>query len=127
MPEHVVAEIAAPKGSPDDLADVHDTDELVRIAQADEVALVGRPPQAPQVDSIRAGGRGRLNPATVKPSTLMHRRHELGRAYAVDPERNGASAGDREIGAPDAAVRTLLIVAREDLEIAREVRDVLAR
>ena len=38
----------------------------------------------------------------------------------VDPERNGAS------GASDAAVRTLVVAAREDLEIAREVRGVLA-
>ncbi|WP_261553816.1 acetate/propionate family kinase [Frankia tisae] len=48
---------------------------------------------------------------------------------AVDPARNSAPADgtvDREIGAPGAAVRTLVLTAREDLEIARGVRSVLA-
>jgi acetate kinase len=47
---------------------------------------------------------------------------------ALDPVRNAPSAGgavDREIGAPGAAVRTLVLAAREDLEIARGVRAVL--
>jgi acetate kinase len=44
---------------------------------------------------------------------------------AVDPTANEAS-GDREITAPGAAVRTLVIAAREDLEIARQVRELLA-
>ena len=42
--------------------------------------------------------------------------------------RPGAERGGRddgEIGTPGAAVRTLVIRAREDLEIAREVRAVL--
>jgi acetate kinase len=43
-----------------------------------------------------------------------------------DAERNAAGHGDREIGAPDAAVRSLLIGAREDIEIARQVRAVLS-
>jgi acetate kinase len=43
----------------------------------------------------------------------------------VDPQRNDGS-GDRQIGADGADVRTLVIEAREDLEIAREVREVLA-
>jgi acetate kinase len=43
---------------------------------------------------------------------------------AVDPERNDRSP-DAEIGASDAAVRAFVIEAREDLEIAREVRRVL--
>ncbi len=34
--------------------------------------------------------------------------------------------GDREITAPDAAVRTLVLTAREDLELARGARSVLA-
>ncbi|WP_462185755.1 MULTISPECIES: acetate/propionate family kinase [unclassified Frankia] len=54
---------------------------------------------------------------------------------AVDPERNdparaggtGPSGGtEREIGVPGAAVRTLVIEAREDLEIARGTRAALA-
>ncbi len=46
----------------------------------------------------------------------------------LDPERNAAAGGsgeDREICTPGAAVRTLVITAREDLQIAREVRSVL--
>ncbi len=40
---------------------------------------------------------------------------------ALDPTRN-PGAGDRDISAPGAGVRTLVIAAREDLEIARQVR-----
>jgi acetate kinase len=42
----------------------------------------------------------------------------------VDRDRNLAT-GDREIGTDAAKVRTLVIAAREDLQIAREVRQVL--
>jgi len=45
---------------------------------------------------------------------------------AVDPELNVSARGDADISASDAAVRTLVIRAREDLEIARQVREVLA-
>jgi acetate kinase len=44
---------------------------------------------------------------------------------AIDEELNRGS-GDREIGSPAASVRTLVIAAREDLEIARQVRELLA-
>jgi acetate kinase len=44
----------------------------------------------------------------------------------VDPEVNEDARPDGEIGAPGAAVRTLVVAAREDLEIAHEVRRVLA-
>jgi acetate kinase len=43
----------------------------------------------------------------------------------VDEERNAAGTGDREIGPPDAPVRSLMIGAREDIEIARQVREVM--
>jgi acetate kinase len=43
----------------------------------------------------------------------------------ADAAANAAGAGDREIGAPAAAVRALVIVAREDVEIARQVRATL--
>ena len=49
----------------------------------------------------------------------------LGVGLGPDPA-DGADAGDREIGAADAPVRTFVIAAREDLEIAHEVRAVLA-
>ena len=43
----------------------------------------------------------------------------------VDPAANAAAGADADIGAPDARVRTLVVSAREDLEIAREVRATL--
>jgi acetate kinase len=46
---------------------------------------------------------------------------------AADPASNDSGTGDREIGAPAAAVRALVISAREDIEIARQVRATLAR
>ncbi len=47
---------------------------------------------------------------------------------AVDPARNtGACGGDADITAAGAPVRTLVITAREDLEIARQARALLAR
>jgi acetate kinase len=45
---------------------------------------------------------------------------------AIDAERNRAASGDTDISADGAAVRTLLITAREDLEIARQARAVLS-
>ncbi len=44
---------------------------------------------------------------------------------ALDPAANAAAHGDAEIGAVGAPVRALVIGAREDLEIVREVRAVL--
>jgi acetate kinase len=41
---------------------------------------------------------------------------------ALDRARNDAATADAEIGAPDAAVRTFVVTAREDLEMARQVR-----
>jgi acetate kinase len=45
---------------------------------------------------------------------------------AVDPARNEADEPDRLISPDGATARVLVVVAREDLEIAREVRAVLA-
>ena len=45
---------------------------------------------------------------------------------AADPASNDEGGGDREIGAPAAAVRSLVIAAREDIEIAGQVRATLA-
>jgi acetate kinase len=45
---------------------------------------------------------------------------------AADPGRNAAARGDTDITAAGAAVRVLVVAAREDLEIARQVRSVLA-
>ncbi|MGP4017433.1 acetate/propionate family kinase [Saccharopolyspora sp. 5N708] len=45
---------------------------------------------------------------------------------AVDPTRNAAASGDADISAVGAAVRTAVVRAREDLEIARQTRAALA-
>ena len=45
---------------------------------------------------------------------------------ALNREANDGAAGDAEIGANGAPVRTLVVTAREDVEIARGVRQVLA-
>jgi acetate kinase len=44
---------------------------------------------------------------------------------AVDPERNRATTADADISAVGAAARTVVVTAREDLEIRRQVVDVL--
>jgi acetate kinase len=44
---------------------------------------------------------------------------------ALDADRNIASGEDREIGAAGARVSALVIAAREDLQIAQEVRQVI--
>ena len=45
---------------------------------------------------------------------------------AVDESRNATAQPDCDISAPGAAVRTLVITAREDIEIARQTRAALA-
>jgi len=46
---------------------------------------------------------------------------------AIDETANRRPDGDREIGAAGAAARTVVLAAREDLEMARQVRAVLGR
>ena len=46
---------------------------------------------------------------------------------AADPASNDSGAGDREIGAPAGPTRALVIAAREDIEIACQVRATFAR
>jgi len=45
---------------------------------------------------------------------------------AADPGRNSALRADGDITAPGAAARTVVVTAREDVEIARQTRGVLA-
>ena len=45
----------------------------------------------------------------------------------VDPRRNIECEGDRDVTTPGSPVRTLVVAAREDLEIARQVHSVLER
>jgi acetate kinase len=42
---------------------------------------------------------------------------------ALDDELNASLRGEGEIGAPSAPVRTFVVTAREDIEIARQVRE----
>jgi acetate kinase len=63
-------------------------------------------------------------------SALVRDRTVHGLAFlglAIDPEKNEMARPDVDISAEDATVRTLVIAAREDLEIVRGVREVLAR
>jgi acetate kinase len=41
---------------------------------------------------------------------------------SIDPERNEDASGDTDLTAPGASVSTVVVTAREDLEIARQVR-----
>jgi acetate kinase len=43
----------------------------------------------------------------------------------LDPDANERATSDAEIGAPGATARTLVVTAREDLEVARQVRALL--
>jgi acetate kinase len=45
---------------------------------------------------------------------------------AIDADSNGAADGDTDISAPGSAVHTVVITAREDIEIARQTRAVLS-
>jgi acetate kinase len=46
---------------------------------------------------------------------------------ALDERRNAQAAPDADVSAPGAAVRTLVVAAREDLEIAAQTREALIR
>ncbi|MGH3356584.1 MAG: acetate/propionate family kinase, partial [Nocardioidaceae bacterium] len=59
-------------------------------------------------------------------------RSEVGRrlgflGIGVDESVNGTCSPDADVTEPGALVRTLVVAAREDLEVARETRAVLAR
>ena len=43
----------------------------------------------------------------------------------VDRERNRSTTGDADVTAAGAATRTVVVTAREDLEIRRQVRELL--
>jgi acetate kinase len=70
---------------------------------------------------VFTGGVGENAPA-------VRRRAGEGLAFLgveLDGDRNLAANGDAEIGSAGAAARTLVVAAREDLEIARQVRELL--
>ncbi len=72
---------------------------------------------------VFTGGIGEHQPAV---------RAEAGAGLAflgvgIDQARNNITSADAEITAPGATVRTLVVTAREDVEIARQARAVLHR
>jgi acetate kinase len=64
------------------------------------------------------GGVGEHHPA-VRAAAAEGLGH-LG--VALDDAANGAASTDADVSAPDAAARTVVVTAREDVEIARQVR-----
>ncbi len=63
-------------------------------------------------------------------SAAIRERAAAGLAFLgveLDRERNDSADGDAEIGTEGAATRTLVIAAREDLEIARQTRAILRK
>jgi acetate kinase len=72
---------------------------------------------------VFTGGVGERSPALRSRAT-----ETLGfLGIALDEEANRRAADDCDVSAAAAPVRTLVVAAREDLEIARQVMDVLAR
>lgn len=66
--------------------------------------------------------------AAGDPAAQIRARAILGLDFlgvGIDLDRNGTGSGDREIGAGDASARVLVVLAREDLEMAANVRSVL--
>jgi acetate kinase len=72
---------------------------------------------------VFTGGVGE-NSATVRRLTA-ERFGWLG--VGIDPGRNADAESDQDLSAPAATVRTVVVAAREDLEMAREIRGLMAR
>ena len=71
---------------------------------------------------VFTGGVGE-NAPTIRAAAAEH----LGMlGITIDPSTNAAAEGDTVVSPPGAAVATVVVGAREDLEIARQVRDVLS-
>ena len=45
---------------------------------------------------------------------------------AIDPQRNGSASGDADVSRAGSPATTLVILAREDLELARQVRAIMS-
>ena len=71
---------------------------------------------------VMTGGIGEHSPLVR--AQVAERLAYLG--VAVDAARNEAASGDADVSADGAAVRTVVVTAREDLEIARQVAAQLA-
>jgi len=90
----------------------------LRAGIAAMVAALGR------LDAVVfTGGVGEASPA-VRSGAITG----LGfLGVAIDEARNEACRGDDDLSAPDARAATLVVVAREDLQIALEVRELLGQ
>ena len=73
---------------------------------------------------VFTGGVGR---ARARGPGARPRRAWASSAWRSTPSATRDASGDAEIGAPGAPARTLVVTAREDLEIARQVRELLQR
>jgi acetate kinase len=71
---------------------------------------------------VFTGGVGEHSPIVRRRAT--ERLAHLG--VAIDPHRNDTADHDEDISTTGAAVRTMVITAREDLQIAGEARDLLS-
>jgi len=74
-------------------------------------------------------GRARLHRRSGRRSALIRDRAVSGLAFlglAIDRAGNAAVDGDRQITAPGADAQTPVIRSREDIEIAAQVRSLLA-
>ena len=79
---------------------------------------------------IAGHGRTRLHGGVGEHAAQIRERATQGLDFlgvAMDVRRNRGLAGEGEISADRASVRTMVIHAREDLEIARQVRAVIRR
>ncbi|TKJ24839.1 acetate/propionate family kinase [Blastococcus sp. CCUG 61487] len=72
---------------------------------------------------VMTGGVGEHHPA-VRAAVAAALGH-LG--LAVDAERNDSATGDADVSADGAVARTVVVTSREDLEIRRQVLELLAR
>jgi acetate kinase len=71
---------------------------------------------------VLTGGIGEQAPLVL--TEVATRLAYLG--VAVDPDRNEAATGDTDISGAGGAVRTVVVTAREDLEIARQVTELMS-
>jgi acetate kinase len=109
---------------------------LARAADGDERATLARDAYLHRLRAAIASMAAAMNGLDViaftggvgENSAEIRRRAADGLGFlgiAVDQSANAAGPGDRQIGASAAVVRALVINAREDVEIARQVRAAL--
>ena len=139
MPSRELAETLESRSGLAGLAGTADMREVLsRAAAGDERAILGRDVYLHRLRGLTASMAAALGGLDVlvftggvgENSAEIRQRAMDGLGFlgvAADPASNDSGAGDREIGAPAAAVRALLIAAREDIEIARQVRATFAR